>query len=83
MESWLFKLKFPLRIDVGAFCEDVPGLGLSSVESLESSVLYFLGLLAAFGPFQHLSALWLVTWLVICFHFVVPALCECIFGILQ
>ena len=34
---------------------DVPGSWLSSVGSLQVSVLYLLGLLAALGPFQHMS----------------------------
>ena len=53
VESWLFQFRGSLRMDVRAICVDVHGLRLWSVESLEFSVLYLLGLSAAFGPFHN------------------------------
>ena len=47
-------------MDVLTVCVDVLGLRLSSVESLSFSVLDLLGLLVGFGPYQHISAVWLV-----------------------
>ena len=43
-------------------CVDNPGLWLPSVEILEFTVLHLLCLLAAFGPLQHMSAVWLALW---------------------
>ena len=46
-------------MDFEALSVTVPDLRLSSVESLVFSLLNFLILLAEFGPFHHMSAVWL------------------------
>ena len=48
------------EVYVKALCVDVPGLRFLSTESLYFPVLYLVGLLVAFGRFQHMSAVWLV-----------------------
>ena len=60
--SWFSWFEDFLSLDVGAFWVDAPSLWPSSFESLIISVLYLLGNLAASGPFQHVSAAWLVFW---------------------
>ena len=65
MDSWLiWRTLFErfLIIEVGALWLDVLHLWLSSVESSVFSILYLLGLWAAFGPFQHMCAVWSFLW---------------------